>query len=249
LYTRPSRWQVGTVSASSAEPPTPAPRVRARSVGRVDWRRRWATLRVFQRALAQCFGARACVWLARGTGISFVLAALYTAGIAPDAIDAVLRLALFALSGCAGLAALSAAGPVPERILESARGLLESRALPLAELHAQRPLAVGLFILRHIGFVALVVLIACLALAREPRGAAYVLRLACGAAGYVVLLSGGLALLAQLCHVLGRARGQSLFLGLVFLPQLLAPAWPELPTIPSCYSAVLDRCLSLEVRS
>jgi hypothetical protein len=187
--------------------------------------------------------------LARGAGISFVLAALYTAGIAPDALDAMLRLALLTLSGCAGLAALSAAGPVPERILESGRGLLESRALTLAELHAQRPLAVGLWILRHVGFVALVVLIACLALAREPRGVAYVLRLACGAAGYLVLLSAGLALLAQLCHVLGRGRGQSLFLGLVFLPQLLAPAWPELPTVPACYGAVLDRCLGLEVRS
>jgi len=220
-----------------------------RSVGRVEWRRRRAALAVFERALGQCFGARACLWLARGAGIFFVLAALYTGGIAPDALDAVLRLALLALSGCAGLAALSAAGPAPERILESGRGLLESRALPLAELHAWRPLAVALWILRYVGFVALLVLIACLALAREPRGVAFVLRLACGAAGYLVLLAGGLALLAQLCHVLGRARGQSLFLGLVFLPQLLAPAWPELPTIASCYGAVLDRCLGLEARS
>ena len=235
------------MSTAAAESPAPAPR--ARSVGQVEWRRRLATLRVFQRALGQCFGARACVWLARGAGISFVLAALYTAGIAPDALDAVLRLALLTLSGCAGLAALSAAGPVPERILESGRGLLESRAVSLAQLRARRPLAVALWILRHVGFVALAVLIACLALAREPHGVAYVLGLACGAAGYVVLLAAGLALLAQLCHVLGRTRGQTLFLGLVFLPQLLAPAWPELPTIPSCYSRVLDRCLGLRVRA
>jgi len=237
------------VSAPAAESPAPVPRARAWTVGQVEWRRRLATLRVFQRALSQCFGARACVWLARGAGISFVLAALYTAGIAPDALDAVLRLALLTLSGCAGLAAFSAAGPAPERILESGRGLLESRALSLAALQAGRPWAVALWILRYIGFVALVVVIACLALAREPQGVAYVLGLAGGAAAYVVLLAGGLALLAQLCHVLGRGRGQTLFLGLVFLPQLLAPAWPELPTIPACYGSVLDRCLGLRVRS
>ena len=178
-----------------------------------------------------------------------MLAALYVSGLAPAASDAILRMALIALSACAELAAFSAAGPAPDRILDAGRGLLETRAVPLEQLRSARPLAVALWIVRHVGFAALIVAIACLGLASEPRQAARALALAAGAAGYVVLLAGGLALLAQLCHVLGRARGQALFLGLVLLPPLLTPAWPELPTVEAGYQLLLDRCLDVEVKS
>ena len=218
-------------------------------MARTDWRRELATLRIVQRALGQCWGARACLWLSRLVGVSFVLAALYVSGLAPAASDAILRLALLALSACAELAAFSAAGPAPDRFLEAGRGLLETRAVPLEQLQRARPLAVALWIVRHVGFSALIVAIACLGLASEPRHAAHAFALAAGAAGYVLLLAGGLALLAQLCHVLGRTRGQALFIGLVLLPPLLSPAWPELPTLEGGYQRLLDRCLDVQVKS
>jgi hypothetical protein len=218
-------------------------------LARSDWRRQLATLRIVQRALGQCWGARACLWLSRLVAVSFVLAALYVSRLAPTATSAILRMALLALSACAELAAFSAAGPAPDRFLDAGRGLLAARAVPVEQLRGARPLAVALWIMRHVGFAALLIAIACLGLVSEPRGAAHALALAAGALGYVVLLAGGLALLAQLCHVLGRARGQLLFLGLVFLPPLLSPAWPELPTVEAGYQRLLDRCLDVEVRS
>jgi hypothetical protein len=178
-----------------------------------------------------------------------VLAALYVGKLAPSASDAILRMALLALSVCAELAAFSAAGPAPDRILDAGRGLLESRAVPLQQLYRARPFAVGLWIVRHVGFSALVVALAGVGLASEPRPAAHAFALAAGAVSYVLLLAGGLALLAQLCHVLGRARGQALFLGLVLLPPLLSPAWPELPTLEGGYQRLLDRCLDVRVKS
>jgi hypothetical protein len=80
----------------------------------------------------------------------------------------------------------------------------------------------------------------------EPRGLGHGFALGAGALLYVVLLGAGLALLAELCHALGRTRGQALFWGLILLPPLLSPAWPELPSVSSGYSRLLDRCLGLE---
>jgi hypothetical protein len=185
-------------------------------------------------------------WLARGAGFVFVLLALYTSAVTSRATDAVLRLALVVLSACAGLGALSAAGPGPERILESGRGLLETRAVSLAQLQAGRPLGVALWMVRQIGLVVLVVAVACVGLAPQPHDLWHGLVLGAGALTYVVLLAGGLALLAELCHTLGRSRGQALFWGLIFLPQLLSPAWPEVPSVSSGYARLMDRCLGLE---
>ena len=228
------------------ESSAPAPRAPARSTGRLARRRRLATLRIFQRALGQCFGARVGLWLARSAGVAFVLVALYTSAFAAEALDAVLRLTLLALSLCAGLGALSAAGPGPERILESGRGLLETRAVSLAQVQADRLQGVALWIVRQIGSVVLVVALACVALTPEPRSLWHGLTLAAGALGYVMLLAAGLALLAELCHTLGRSRGQTLFWGLILLPQLLSPAWPELPSVSSGYVRLMDRCLGWE---
>jgi hypothetical protein len=111
----------------------------------------------------------------------------------------------------------------------------------------QRALAVALWLLQRIGSIALLVVAACLAFTRAANGVGEVLRLAAGALGYVVLLAAGLALLAELCRLIGRQRGQVLFLALALLPQLFAPALPELPTVISGYDDLLDRCLRLEV--
>lgn len=247
-------WEAVNVSAPEqlAASPGPGgsslPPARAVVKQQANWRRYLATLDVTQHALGQCFAARAGLWLARSIGVSFVLAGLYVAGLAPGGADAVLRMALLALSWCAGLAALSAAGPAVDRALEGGRGLLETRALQLGTVVRQRPLAVALWLLRRIGSLALLVVVACLAFTRAPDGVGAALRLAVGAAGYLVLLAAGLALLAELCRIIGRRRGQVLFLAVAFLPQLFAPAWPELPTVISGYDALLDRCLRLELK-
>jgi hypothetical protein len=206
-------------------------------------------LRISQRALGQCFGAKSGVWLTRTAGLSFVIAIAYAAQPLPDALDALLRMLLVSASWCIGLGALSAAGPAPDRILQDGRGLLECRGVSLEQLQRERPLAVGLWVVRQAGAVTLLGLAAALALTREPALAAHLLGLVWGAAAYLLLLGGGLGLLAQLCHRLGRSRGQLLFLGVVLLPQLLAPAWPELPTLASGYGRLLDGCLGLEPAS
>ncbi|MEY2934969.1 MAG: hypothetical protein RL033_5718 [Pseudomonadota bacterium] len=239
-------WEA--VNASASEPLAAPPPLLVRSLGRGSWRRWLATVNVAQHALNQCFAARAGLWLARGAGVSFVLAGLYVSGLAPDASDGVLRMALLSLSWCAGLATLSAAGPAVDRLLEGGRGLLETRAVELTRLQGQRPLAVALWLLRRIGSIALLVVLACLAFSRAPHGIGSGLRLALGVALYVLLLAAGLALLAELCRIIGRGRGQVLFLAVALLPPLFAPAWPELPTLISGYGHLLDRSLGLEVR-
>jgi hypothetical protein len=238
-------WEA--VNASASEPVAAPPALSVRSFGRSPWRRWLATVNVAQHALNQCFAARAGLWLARGAGISFMLAGLYVSGLAPGAVDAVLRMALLWLSWCAGLAALSAAGPAVDRLLEGGRGLLETRAVSLARLQGQRPLAVALWLLRRIGSIALLVVIACLAFSRAPHGIGAGLRLTTGVAAYLLVLAAGLGLLAELCRLVGRSRGQVLFLAVALLPQLFAPAWPELPTLISGYGHLLDRSLGLDV--
>jgi hypothetical protein len=232
----------------TASEPAPLPLTAAalRLSGPAALARQLAILRISQRALGQCLGARSGLWLTRSAGLGFVIAAAYAARPVPGALDALLRLLLVIASWCIGLGALSAAGPGPDQILEGGRGLFESRGVSLERLQRGRALAVALWITRQAGMVTLLVLLAALALTREPAIAARLLGLSWGVAAYLLLLGGGLGLLAQLCHRLGQSRGQLLFLGVIVLPQLLSPAWPALPTLTSGYAQLLDRCLGLE---
>lgn len=235
-------WEAVTASEPAPLPLTAAPRL----TGPAALARQLAILRISQHALGQCFGARSGVWLTRSAGLGFVIAAAYAARPVPGALDALLRLLLVIASWCIGLGALSAAGPGPDRILESGRGLFEARGVSLQLLQRGRALAVALWIARQVGIVTLLVVAAALALTHEPAIAARLLGLSWGVAAYLLLLGGGLGLLAQLCYRLGHSRGQLLFLGLIVLPQLLSPAWPALPTLASGYGRLLDGCLGLE---
>jgi hypothetical protein len=158
-------------------------------------------------------------------------------------MDALLRWALIGFSGCAGLAALSAAGSGPDRLLDAGRGLLENRGIALERFENERPLVVGVWIVRQLGMLLGVLVAAGSIAVHDPRGVAHWLRLGLGGLAYLVALGSGLALLAQLSHRLGRARGQALLLALVCVPQLLAPAWPGLPTVASSYAELLNLCL------
>ncbi len=212
--------------------------------------RRWrARLRVGQRALDVCLGARSCLWLSRAAGLGFGVAILYSARPLPGTLDAVLRLALVTLSWCAGFAALSAAGRTHDQVLEAGRGLLLSRGIHLARVRAERPLAVAAWILRHVGVLALLLVALSVSSTPEPWRVTRLLGLGFGTGVYLVGLGAGLGALAHLCHVLGRGRGQALLLGLVCIPELVAPAWPELPTIVSSYGQLLEVCSSFGLRS
>jgi hypothetical protein len=204
-------------------------------------------LRVGQRNLDDCLGARAGAWLARALGLGFAVATVFAARPLPGALEALLRLGLVMLSWCAGLAALSAAGPTSARALETGRGLLRARGVPLARVRREQPLALALWIFKHVGSVGLLLVGVCLAVTPEPWRAAYFLRLGVGTALYFVALGVGLGVLAQVSSAIGGSRGRALLAVLVFVPELVSPAWPELHTVPSTYARLLDVCSTLGV--
>jgi hypothetical protein len=206
-------------------------------------------MRVGGRWLDQCLGARAGTWFARGLGLSFGMMALFLARPLPEAASAVLRLALVSLSWCTGLAALSLAGAALERSLDAGRGLLESRGIALVSVRRDRPLVLAFWNLRRLFPPFALVLGACVVGTTDPWQAAQLLGLAGGAIIYLAALGAGLGVVAQLCHVLGGARGQSLLLLAVLVPEVISPAWPELPTLGRAYAHLLDACLALGIRS
>jgi hypothetical protein len=215
------------------------------AVGSRAWSRRFGRLQVAERWLAQCRSARFGAWLARAFGFGFAMMALSAARPLPEASVAVLRLALITLSWCVGLAAVSLAGPALERWLVGARGLLENHGIQPALLRAERPLLLVYWSIRKLGILVALVVVACLVGTRDPAQSGHLLALAAGALVYLVALGGGLGVAAHLCERLGGSRGQSLLLGVLLLPELVSPAWPELPTLIASYSSLLDLCLGL----
>jgi hypothetical protein len=216
---------------------------------REELARAFARLRLAQRWLGRCWGARAGAWLARGYGLTFVVLAAYTARPYPELSRAVLRLALVTFSWCAGLAAVSLAGPGPEQHLAEARGLLASRAIDLDSLRAQRPLVLLLWALQKLGLLALCVVLAYLLGTADAWSTARLFGLAIGALVYLTALGLGLGAVAWCCERLGGGRGRALFIGVVLLPELVSPAWPDLPTLVAFYARLLDACLGLGLRS
>jgi hypothetical protein len=231
------------------QPETHAPvRALAGPVAEFSWPplRRWlGRLRVGGRWLDQCLGARAGAWLARMIGLGFAVTALSLARPMPDAAIAFVRLALVALSWCAGLAALSLAGPALHRSIDAGRGLFESRGVPFAALHAQRPLWLVRWTLRQLVLLVLLVIAACAVATDDPVHTARLLGLALGSSVYLVVLGASLGAVAHVCHELGGERGRAWLVGVVLLPELVAPAWPELPTLVRSLAALLDVCLGL----
>jgi hypothetical protein len=208
--------------------------------------RRWfGRLRVGGRWLDQCLGARAGAWFARTIGIGFAVTALSLARPLPDAAIAFVRLALVALSWCAGLAALSLAGPALERSLDTGRGLFESRGIPLAAVRAERTLWLVRWTLRQLVVLVLLVIAACAVATEDPVQTARLLGLALGSSVYLVVLGAALGAVAHVCHELGGERGRAWLLGVVLLPEFVAPAWPELPTLARSLAALLNLCLGL----
>lgn len=210
-------------------------------------RRRASVWRAGRRALETCTGARSGLWLARTACIPFALAGLYGARPLADAIDAILAMSLTTFSMFAVLAALSAAGPAHASALEQTRGLFIPRGIPMSAVLAERWVGVAAWVVVHLLPLALIVLAGC-AIAPGAQRALQLGGLVFGVAIYLSLLGAGLGALAQLCHGLGRARGQGLLLGLIILPELISPAWPELPTFTSIYAELLDACLALGAR-
>jgi hypothetical protein len=197
------------------------------------------------RWLDQCLGARAGAWFARTIGLGFAVTALSLARPLPDAAIAFVRLALVALSWCAGLAALSLAGPALERSLDAGRGLFESRGIPLAAVRAERTFWLVRWTLRQLVVLVLLVIAACAVATDDPVHTGRLLGLALGSSVYLVVLGAALGAVAHVCHELGGERGRAWLLGVVLLPELVAPAWPELPTLARSLAALLNLCLGL----
>lgn len=240
------------MQALDPKPGNPRAEVRApalRAPSPAELKRVLGRWRVGGRWLDQCLGARAGAFFGRGLGLSFALLALFMARPLPEAASAVLRLALISLSWCTGLAALSLAGPGLERALEAGRGLVESRGIGLATLRADRPLVLALWNLRKLGLPFALVLGGCVVATPDPWRVVSLLGLAAGAAVYLTALGAGLGVVAWLCHTLGGTRGQSLLFYAVLVPELVSPAWPELPTLVKVYASLLDACLGLGFHS
>lgn len=172
---------------------------------------------------------------------------VYMARPLAEAIDAVVALALSTFSVFAVFPALSAAGSAHAAALERGSGLFVSRGITLSSLRAERWLGVASWVLVHLLPLALIVLAGC-AIAPGGRRALQLAALVMGISLYLLALGLGLGALAQLCNKLGQSRGQSLLFGVIIVPELLSPAWPELPTFHSIYSVVLDACLELGAR-
>jgi hypothetical protein len=179
--------------------------------------------------------------------VPFAIAGLYGARPLAEAIDAILAMSLTTFSVFAVLAALSAAGTAHTAALEQSRGLFTPRGIAMSTVRAERWLGVAAWVMVHLLPLAIVVLAGC-AIAPGTRRALQLGGLVLGVTIYLSVLGAGLGALAQICHGLGRARGQGLLLGVIVLPELISPAWPELPTFTSIYSELLRACLALGER-
>jgi hypothetical protein len=73
--------------------------------------------------------------------------------------------------------------------------------------------------------------------------------LALGALVYLTALGLGLGAVAWCCERIDAARGRALFVAVVLLPELVSPAFPELPTLVSFYARLLDLGLGLGLHS
>src|SRR5690606_7348631 len=98
---------------------------------------------------------------------------------------------------------------------------------------------------RKLAPLALLVLAACAVVSDDAAHSARLPALAGGALVYLAALGAGLGAVAHVCHEIGGARGRAWLAGVVLLPELVAPAWPELPTLVKSYGALLDLCLGL----
>ena len=240
------------MNTSALQPASRSPRsdaggsARFHSLG-VALRRRACVWRASRRALETCTGAQLGLWLSRAASVPFAIAGLYTARPLAEAIDAIASMALSTFSVFAVLPALSAAGSGHAAALERGSGLFVSRGITLSTLRAERWLGVAAWVVVHLLPLALLVLTGC-ALAPGGRRAVQLAALVVGVSVYTLALGVGLGALAQLCHKLGHARGQSLLFGVIIVPELLSPAWPSLPTFSSIYSELLDACLELGAR-
>jgi hypothetical protein len=122
--------------------------------------------------------------------------------------------------------------------------LLRSRGLDAGYVLGLRAVALAWWVPRRLTPLALLLAGVWLVFGRHPDSGMRALGLGAGLALYLALLALALGCLVQLAAMLGgERRGRLALVLLVGLPELLAPAWPELPTVLGSLGALLDRCL------
>lgn len=152
-----------------------------------------------------------------------------------------LRLGLLSLSVCAALGALSAAGSAADARLDQVRRLLASRGVRTHRAAAWRGASLGFWIWLKLGPPALLLVLAGV-VARPLAGVG----LAVGVVVYLLGLAVALGTLLELAVSLGeRRRGRLVLCLLLLVPEVLAPAWPALPTPSGVMIGLLDGCLRL----
>ena len=154
--------------------------------------------------------------------------------------SAMLRRALGTLAWLAGGMVVLSALQNPSAPAE--RGLLalvRKRGASESELANAQQLALGLRLLRVIGWPALVLAVAAGLTAREGAGPLAVLPNLLGVVVFGVVTIAVLTLSARAALILAPARVRVTFLALVLLPHLAHAIWPSVPSIPAVLGAVL----------
>lgn len=105
--------------------------------------------------------------------------------------------------------------------------------------------AIVLALMKSLGIPAGALALVSVALAPSVNAALWAIAFVVGVLGYLLLLSGTLAAVCRACVRLAPVRARELLLFLVLGPYAASIAFPNLPSLPAAFSAVLDVLLKL----
>ena len=212
---------------------------------RLRWRfeRERALIALFDFGRRKGFGLRAARVYAFGVFVTYAIAISITHDIdRRAAIQSFMHAALVALSWVVGaLAALGAArGLAQQADSDGLRALALQRGFDGRAVLRARTLAAALRVARLVGIPAL--LLVCVAVARG-QSLAWALVMAPAVALYAAALGVCLTLLAHFSAELSPRHPRALLAALVLGPLLIAHVYPDVPSVPGVFSALLNQLM------
>ena len=217
-----------SLSPSTATAPRPAP-----------WQRLVA---LADERLSGLFGMRFARFAAVCIVVGYAIAILSAATVSGSRPGLLVVRALGWLSWLvAGAGALSAArdlAALDER--DGVSDLVGARGFPLSALGPARTLAASFRIARLTAVPVLLLALLALVLARSGAELANRALLCAAVVAYAALLGGVLGVLARWSSALSPSHGKSVFLALLFVPEVLQSAWSGIPSVPSSFGRILD---------